>query len=84
MDVFSYRKLQVYQRSKDFVINVYNLLKQFPREEQYAFCDQLRRSSISILSNIAEGMGRSSLKEQVSKRSNVSIRISDRTWICYY
>ena len=65
MDVFSYRKLQVYQRSKDFVRSVYDLLKRFPKEEQYALCDQLRRASISIPSNIAEGMGRSSLKEQV-------------------
>lgn len=65
MDVFTYRKLLVYQRSKDFVKQVYCLLKLFPKEEQYALCDQLRRASISIASNIAEGMGRSSLREQV-------------------
>ena len=65
MEVFTYRKLLVYQRSKDFVKQVYCLLKLFPKEEQYALCDQLRRASISIVSNIAEGMGRSSLKEQV-------------------
>ena len=65
MEVFTYRKLLVYQRSKDFVRQVYCLLKLFPKEEQYALCDQLRRASISIASNIAEGMGRSSLKEQV-------------------
>ena len=65
MEVFTYRKLLVYQRSKDLVKHVYCLLKLFPKEEQYALCDQLRRASISITSNIAEGMGRSSLKEQV-------------------
>ena len=65
MEVFTYRKLLVYQRSKDFVRQVYCLLKLFPKEEQYALCDQLRRASISIASNIAEGMGRSSIKEQV-------------------
>lgn len=65
MEVFTYRKLLVYQRSKDFVKQVYCLLKLFPKEEQYALCDQLRRASISIVSNIAEGMGRSSLREQV-------------------
>lgn len=65
MEVFTYRKLLVYQRSKDFVKQVYCLLKLFPKEEQYALCDQLRRASISIASNIAEGMGRSSLREQV-------------------
>lgn len=65
MEVFTYRKLLVYQRSKDFVKQVYCLLKLFPKEEQYALCDQLRRASISIASNIAEGMGRSSFREQV-------------------
>ena len=65
MDHFSYRKLDAYISSKDFVIFVYKLIVLFPREENYALCDQLRRAVISIPSNIAEGMGRSSLKEQV-------------------
>ena len=65
MEVCTYRKLLVYQRSKDLVKYVYCLLKLFPKEEQYALCDQLRRASISIASNLAEGMGRSSIKEQV-------------------
>ena len=44
---------------------VYRLLKKFPKEEQYAMCDQLRRAAISITSNIAEGSGRNSFKEKV-------------------
>jgi len=44
---------------------VYSLLRLFPSYEQYALCDQLRRAVISIPSNIAEGMGRYSNKEQV-------------------
>ena len=43
---------------------VYGLLKQFPKEEQYALCDQLRRAVISVPSNLAEGSGRYSDKEQ--------------------
>jgi four helix bundle protein len=43
---------------------VYALIKKFPREEQYALCDQLRRAAVSIPSNIAEGMGRVSDKEK--------------------
>lgn len=62
---FSYRNLRVYKQAKELVIFVYNLLKTLPREEQYALCDQLRRSVVSIPSNIAEGMGRSSIKEQI-------------------
>ena len=63
-DTFSYRKLDAYQKAKEFVIYVYKLLKQFPKEEQYALCDQLRRAAVSIPSNIAEGMGRFSNKEK--------------------
>ena len=64
-EYLSYRKLRVYQHAKELVIYVYNLLRQFPKEEQYALCDQLRRAAISIPSNIAEGSGRVSLKEQI-------------------
>ena len=59
------RNLVAYQRAKVLVIEVYKLLKLFPREENYALCDQLRRAVISIPSNIAEGMGRVSIKEQI-------------------
>lgn len=64
-ETFSYRQLDAYQKAKEFVIHVYALLKLFPKEEQYALCDQLRRAAISIPSNIAEGMGRMSVKEQI-------------------
>ena len=65
MDNFSYRKLRVYQHSKLFVISVYKMLVAFPAEEKYALSDQLRRAVISIPSNIAEGMSRTSVKEQL-------------------
>ena len=64
-DLFSYRNLVAYQRAKVLVIEVYKLLRLFPKEENYALCDQLRRAVISIPSNIAEGMGRVSIKEQI-------------------
>ena len=65
MDFFSYRNLRVYQQSKTFVVYIYELLQSFPKAENYALCDQLRRAVISIPSNIAEGMGRVSIKEQI-------------------
>ena len=60
----SFRKLNVYVKAKELVKQVYVLLKKFPREEQYALCDQLRRAVISVPSNIAEGSGRQSDKDQ--------------------
>lgn len=61
---YNYKNLAAYKESKDLVLLVYKLLKQFPREEQYALCDQLRRAVISVPSNLAEGSGRTSSKDQ--------------------
>lgn len=60
----TFRNLNVYIKSKELVKQVYALLKKFPREEQFALSDQLRRAVISIPSNIAEGSGRNSQKDQ--------------------
>ena len=65
MNEYSYQTLNVYQDAKVLVIEVYKLLKQYPIEERYALCDQIRRAAISITSNIAEGMSRYSDKEKV-------------------
>ena len=59
-EVFGYRKLIAYQKGKEVVKRTYHLLKKFPAEERFAMCDQLRRASISVTSNIAEGVKRSS------------------------
>ena len=61
---YDYKNLDAYKESKTLVILVYALIKKFPREEQYALCDQLRRAVISVPSNIAEGSGRTSSKDQ--------------------
>ncbi len=61
---YEYQNLDAYKEAKALVILVYMLLKKFPREEQYALCDQLRRAVISIPSNITEGSGRTSAKDQ--------------------
>ena len=62
--MFSFEKLNAYQQGKKLVIMVYQLLKSFPIEEKFALCDQLRRASVSIASNIAEGSSRFSQKDQ--------------------
>ncbi len=64
MEVFGYRKLIGYQKAKEVVKHTYKLLKKFPAEERYAMSDQLRRASVSITSNIAEGINRYSVKDK--------------------
>ena len=64
MEVFGYRKLIAYQKAKDVVKETYRLLKKFPSEERFAMCSQLRRASVSITSNIAEGVNRYSVKDK--------------------
>ena len=65
MDNFSFFDLRVYKESKELVKSVYKLLEKFPKYETYALGDQLRRSVISVPSNIAEGSGRFSYKEKI-------------------
>ena len=65
MKKYNYKDLDLYKAAKDLVLSVYALLRKFPKEEQYALSDQLRRAVISIPSNIAEGLGRVSTKEQI-------------------
>ena len=61
---YEYKKLDVYKESKNLVKMVYRFIERFPKVETYALCDQLRRAVISVPSNIAEGSGRTSSKDQ--------------------
>ncbi len=61
----SYKDLMVWQKAMDLVEIVYRITKEFPREEIYGLTAQIRRSVISIPSNIAEGQRRHHLKEYV-------------------
>lgn len=64
MELFGYRKLIAYQKAKEVVKHTYKHLNKFPQEERFAMCDQLRRASVSISSNIAEGVNRYSVKDK--------------------
>ena len=62
---FFYKKVEAYKKAKELIVYIYSLVKKFPSYEQYAISDQIRRSAISIPSNIAEGLGRMSVKERI-------------------
>lgn len=63
MAVESFRDLFVWQRAIELSLAVYKLTAQFPREEIYELTSQIRRASVSVASNIAEGQGRKSRGE---------------------
>jgi len=58
-----YKDLEVWKKSMNLCESVYQLTEQFPKEERYGLTSQMRRSAVSVPSNIAEGAGRNSPKE---------------------
>ena len=58
-----HKELDVWKNSMDLVVDIYQLMNQLPKSEQYGLISQIQRSAISIPSNIAEGCGRKSEKE---------------------
>lgn len=60
---FRFEKLEVWQEARKINQVIYRLTRKFPREEIYAMTSQIRRASVSVSSNIAEGSGRNSDKD---------------------
>jgi len=58
-----YQELMVWRKSMDLTVETYRLSKKLPKEEKYGLADQMRRASVSMPSNIAEGQDRNSKKE---------------------
>jgi four helix bundle protein len=58
MKTNSFQDLIVWQKSYNLVLEVYKITKAFPKEETYGLSQQMRKASVSIPSNIAEGYGR--------------------------
>ncbi|MFI5211446.1 MAG: four helix bundle protein [Ignavibacteria bacterium] len=74
----NHKKLIVWEKSMNLVREVYALTKRLPKEELYVLTSQLRRASVSVASNIAEGASRKSTIErrrfyQISRSSAVEI-----------
>ena len=64
MYIFSFEKLEVWVEAKEFSKSIYKETTNFPDTEKFGITSQLRRASISITSNIAEGSARKSYKEK--------------------
>lgn len=64
MKTYSFEKLNVWQKSRKLAVTIYKITRDFPKEEIFGLTSQMRRCSISISSNIAEGTGRHSAKDK--------------------
>lgn len=64
MKVYSFEKLLCWQHAKQLTLWVYKLTQSFPIDEKFGLVSQMRRASISIASNIAEGSSRKSMSDQ--------------------
>ena len=61
----SYKDLIAYQKAYELALNIYKVTKDFPKIEQFGLVSQMRRASVSIPSNIAEGYRRKYRKEYI-------------------
>lgn len=61
----SYKDLKIWQKGLSLCVNTYELTKDFPEEKKFGLISQIRRCSVSISANIAEGYGRHSTKSYV-------------------
>ena len=64
MRLFSFEKLIAWQKGRELAVLIYKTTKQFPKDELFGLTSQMRRCSISIASNLAEGSGKISFKEK--------------------
>ncbi|MEY4085517.1 MAG: hypothetical protein RL074_1304 [Bacteroidota bacterium] len=64
MYTYSFEKLEVWNESKEFTKSIYTITTTFPDQEKFGLVSQLRRASVSICSNIAEGSARNTYKDK--------------------
>ena len=64
MYTYSFEKLEVWNESKEFTKSIYTITTTFPDQEKFELVSQLRRASVSICSNIAEGSARNTYKDK--------------------
>ena len=63
LPVLGYKKLVVYQKSKELVLSIYKLTAKYPKSETYSLVDQMRRSAVYVPANLIEGYSRESSAE---------------------
>ena len=68
-----YRKLEVYEKSYRSAVEIYRMTADFPKEERYGVTDQMRRASVSIALNVAEGYARRESQEELKRFRRMAV-----------
>ncbi len=76
-NIKSFQDLNIWKESHQLALESYKITNNFPKEEIYGLTSQLRRASVSIPSNIAEGMGRNTTKELLNFLYNARGSLSE-------
>lgn len=63
-NAFPHEKLETWRRAKDLAVSIYRHTANYPRDERFGLVNQLRRAAVSVMSNLAEGSGRTSHRDQ--------------------
>lgn len=82
----SFEELIVWQKARDLTNIAYNLTNKFPRDERFGLIDQIRRASISVMANIAEGFSRYHLAETVMFYRNARgslTEVKSHLYVCF-
>jgi len=64
MKIYSFEKLEAWQHARKLAVWVYGITAKFPKEEKFGLTGQMRRASVAIASNLAEGTSRITSKDQ--------------------
>jgi four helix bundle protein len=73
----SFKELIVWQKAHQLVLNVYKATKHFPKEEVYGLTSQLRRSSVSVAANIAEGFKKKGMADKLKYMNTAQGSLSE-------
>ena len=86
MKIRSHRELEVYRLSYDDAMQIFKITKNFPKEETYSLTDQIRRSSRSVCSNVAEAFRKRRYpKSFISKLSDSESEAAEsQTWLDFF
>ncbi len=62
--IYSFERLDVWKESRKLVVWIYSITKAFPQDEKFGLTNQIKRASVSVVSNLAEGSARTGFKDQ--------------------